>query len=151
MSFVTSYNGEVWAASPFFPGYSVSTLGRVRSSRSATSSKAGQILKPWKDNGYWRVSLSINGVVTKHYVHQLVAIVFLGPAPSPWHEVAHWDGDRGNDALSNLRWATHTENAADAVRHGTFPVGERHRWAKLRSEGNTRVIQRFTRTAGAPC
>lgn len=33
-------------------------------------------------------------------------------------ECAHGDGNAWNPALSNLRWATPAENAADKVRHG---------------------------------
>jgi len=35
--------------------------------------------------------------------------------------VCHNDGDPHNNRVSNLRWGTASENALDAVRHGTHP------------------------------
>jgi hypothetical protein len=37
-----------------------------------------------------------------------VAEAFIGPQPSPRHQVAHYDGVRDNNHYSNLRWATPT-------------------------------------------
>lgn len=79
-------------------------------------------------------------------VHRLVCEAFHGPQPTKYHEVAHWDGDRLNNAPSNVRWATHKENEADKIRHGKvasgdrngrrlhperYPRGERHPMSKL--------------------
>ncbi len=48
------------------------------------------------------------------YIHRLVAAAFLGEPPSLLHtQVNHKDGDRGNNALSNLEYATPEANAAD--------------------------------------
>ncbi|AXV72811.1 hypothetical protein CJO75_01120 [Ralstonia solanacearum] len=55
-------------------------------------------------------------------IHRLVALTFLGPPPSRQHEVAHNDGNRANNIVTNLRWATHAENVADTFRHGTAKV-----------------------------
>jgi hypothetical protein len=68
------------------------------------------------------------------FVHRLVCEVFHGPAPSAAHEVAHHDGDPGNAHFGNLRWATHVENEADKIGHGTITVGERHGMAKLNAD-----------------
>ena len=64
-------------------------------------------------------------------VNRLVLLTFVGPPPTLKHEAAHWDGDGNNNALGNLRWATHAENEMDKVRHGTSNRGVRHRLAKL--------------------
>jgi hypothetical protein len=58
-------------------------------------------------------------------VHHLVLEAFVGPRPAG-HEAAHGDGDKTNNALANLRWATPKENAADRYRHGTVLFGTRH-------------------------
>jgi hypothetical protein len=42
---------------------------------------------------------------------------FVGPRPKR-HEIAHYDGNRANNNLSNLRYVTYRENFEDAVRHG---------------------------------
>jgi hypothetical protein len=44
--------------------------------------------------------------------------------------VAHGDGSRDNNHVTNLRWATRRENAADAARHGTLARGSRNGLAK---------------------
>lgn len=64
-------------------------------------------------------TLGADGMRRDFYVHVLVAHAFLGPPPTPQHEVAHLNGDRGNPALYNLAWKTRTENAADRAMHGT--------------------------------
>jgi hypothetical protein len=47
--------------------------------------------------------------------------------------VAHWDGNKTNNTVSNLRWATKAENAADKHRHGTTVCGDRH-WTRRMPE-----------------
>lgn len=70
-------------------------------------------------------------------VHPIVCTAAHGPAPTPGHEAAHTCG-HGSDGCVNprhLRWATHAENMADMITHGTSPRGERQGCAKLtRSE-----------------
>jgi hypothetical protein len=63
-------------------------------------------------------------------VHRLVAVVFLGEAPSPTHVVAHIDDTRRNNHWTNLRWATQRENVHDTFVHGTHNLGSRHPQAK---------------------
>jgi hypothetical protein len=53
-----------------------------------------------------------------HLAHVLVCETFHGERSSPGHEVAHKDGDPGNNRAENLRWSTHAENVADILRHG---------------------------------
>lgn len=57
-------------------------------------------------------------------VHRLVLETFAGPCP-PDMECRHLDGNRSNNALSNLRWGTKLENEADKDRHGKRPRGRR--------------------------
>lgn len=82
--------------------------------------------------GYARVELSIDGEARKHFVSRLMLTAFVGSPPSPEHEAAHNDGNPRNNMLSNLRWATPTENAADKLSHGTDPAGEGNGNAKLK-------------------
>lgn len=98
---------ENWRPVPDAPRYSVSDQGRVRGVR-------GTILKPRPiHSGYLYV-----GVAQKpRAVHRLVASAFLGPRPSGL-EVCHNDGDKSNNAVSNLRYDTHAANIADLIREG---------------------------------
>lgn len=81
--------------------------------------------------GYWRVSIVVDGRRVRCNVHRIVACTWIGPKPSPRHLVAHWDGDRSNCQVGNLRWATYSENTEDMRRHGTMLTGERNHLAKL--------------------
>ena len=64
-------------------------------------------------------------------VHQLVASVFVGPRPSPQHEVRHLDGNPENNLPGNLKWGTAQDNADDRESHGHTARGERQGHAKL--------------------
>lgn len=123
---------EEWRVVARNPNYEVSSLGRVRRATPYRSTEVGYILaqRPCVD-GYPRVGLSYGGRIRAIAVHVLVCEAFHGPRPSPKHQAAHGDGVRTNAAASNLRWATHRENQADRVLHGTNPVGERNPAAKL--------------------
>lgn len=55
------------------------------------------------------------------HVHRLVIEAFVGPRPSPKHEVRHLDGDKSNNSAANLAWGTSSENKLDVIRHGRHP------------------------------
>lgn len=59
---------------------------------------------------YLYVDLRKEGKSHKGYIHRLLAIQYL-PNPEKKSDVDHIDRNRGNNDLSNLRWATHRENA----------------------------------------
>ena len=107
---------EQWRIIPGFEGYAVSNLGRVRGKRA-------HFLKPFPAK-YLQVTLYNAGGRETAAIHRLVCEAFHGPRPSPLHEVAHTDGDRHNNAASNLRWSTHAQNEADKLAHGTALKGK---------------------------
>ena len=79
-------------------------------------------------NGYGRLTAS--GPCS---AHRFLCEAAHGPPPSPHHEAAHLCGN-GHLACVNprhLRWATHKENEADRLIHGTRIRGERQGTAKL--------------------
>jgi HNH endonuclease/NUMOD4 motif len=103
--------------------YEVSDLGRVR--------RGERILKGVPDeNGYLRVSFWVDGKAKKVAVHILVAEAFLGPRPVG-QVVRHRNGDHTINRLSNLRYGTPVENAADMVEHGTRVRGQKHPASRL--------------------
>lgn len=111
-------SNEKWKQIDVVPKYAVSTRGRVLSLHHG---RRGQILSSWTDkDGYQHVQLQVNSDKNKRYsIHRLVALTFLGMPPSKNHQVAHNDGNPSNNKLSNLRWATLSENQADRLIHGT--------------------------------
>jgi hypothetical protein len=122
---------ETWAPIPGYEGsYEVGTCGRVRSldrtvpslNRWGTVSDLrlqGRVLSPGTDQtGYQRVVLLKAGKGKSCRIHDLVLRAFIGPPP-PRSECCHWDGDRSNNHLSNLRWDTRSANIYDNVRNGT--------------------------------
>lgn len=114
--------------------YSVSDLGRIRSEARVVLYVTGKsqtvrerILSPAvKERGHMSVQLYRGQKGKRMHVHRAVAIAFIGPQPSPLHEVAHNDGDPGRNYVSNLRWDTRAGNHKDKVAHGTHNRGERH-------------------------
>lgn len=86
---------------------------------------AGTAIRGWlhSRSGYRFVRLTNHPMQRKVLaVHRLVATAFIGPQPSPEHEVAHFDGDKLNNDFRNLRWATSGENTRDNWRHGNMPA-----------------------------
>lgn len=75
--------------------YEVSTEGRVRNTRT------GRIVhgRLNKSNGYYRVNLRGK----EKYIHRLVADAFGTKEKSNLY-VRHIDGNRTNNAISNLEW-----------------------------------------------
>ena len=86
-----------------FENYSVSDLGNVK------NNKTGSIMKQHVQEGYKRLNINLNKKQYKKYVHVLVASEFI-PNPENKKCVDHIDNCKTNNNISNLRWATHTEN-----------------------------------------
>lgn len=111
-----------------FPGYRVGDDGSLWS----RWNKGGHgltdqwcRLTPGNCRGYHLYGLRKNGRQYSRLVHRLVLEAFVVARPEGM-ECCHGDGDRGNNALSNLRWGTRKENHQDSFRHGTRLIGSRH-------------------------
>lgn len=122
---------EFWKPVPNYEGiYSVSNLGRVRRDRGGyLVCQTGRILKPGLRSGYPSVTLCKRGKRASTTIHRLVALAFIGPKPiyaESRAEINHLDGDRKNNRLSNLEYATVSENKRHAVRIGLGATGDRN-------------------------
>lgn len=83
------------------PDYEVSEFGDVR------NKKTGRILKQFVGT---RGGLMLTIDHATVYVHRLVADAFIpNEDPNYWTDVIHLDGDKQNNEVDNLRWATHSE------------------------------------------
>lgn len=126
---------EEWRPVEGFPGYEVSSYGRVRSVDRVVVQRNGKrrqyishILRPGLDaGGYLRAGLGrIDGRSIFRLIHVLVCEAFHGRKPSSKHIVAHNDNNRQNNHKGNVRWATRKENSADQLAHGTATIGSRN-------------------------
>ena len=94
--------------------YSISENGKVRNDNTK------KLKRPYinKQNGYMYVDLWENNKSTKCPIHRLLAETFI-PNPESKPCVDHKDGNSQNNSLSNLRWASYSENNS---RFGTIGV-----------------------------
>lgn len=85
--------------------YSINEDGEVR------NDITGRNKKPFtnKRNGYLIVDLYKGNKSEKVPIHRLVAEAFI-PNIENKATVDHIDGDRKNNSINNLRWATYSEN-----------------------------------------
>lgn len=121
------YHDEEWRDVPEYEGlYQASNYGRIRSldniqhvvfkGKSISKRKYGKVIKPGKHRGgYSMVWLSKNGIVKAYTVHRLIADAFL-PNPDGLPEINHIDGDKKNNAITNLEWVSRSENLNHAYK-----------------------------------
>ena len=111
-----------WTTVPNFPRYEVPRLGYIR------NVSTGLVLSPDKSsNGAHRVTLYGEGGAREQVsVARVVAQVFIGNQPEgkPW--VLHWDDNRDNNRVENLRWGDAQDNVNDAIRNGLHPGSATH-------------------------
>lgn len=100
---------EIWEIISGF-AYKVSDSGKVWSIRN------NREIKSYKSNGYLKVDLYNNWIRKKVYVHQLVAQNFLGESYFDGAIVNHKDGVKSNNKVSNLEWATYSDNLNHSYR-----------------------------------
>ena len=121
---------EEWRDIPNYDGvYQISNLGRVRTMKPYRNLPAPRLItrclhKP--PAAYWMVSLYHNRVQRAWFVHQLVALAFIGPRPEG-HEVNHIDLDKQNNRFRNLEYRTHRGNVQHAFANGAIKT---EHWSK---------------------
>lgn len=129
---------ELWREIPGHPTYMVSTEGRVKSLARIVMRPHPKTGKPYEFQYRERMLmpspmsagyLTVNIGKGERYVHRMVLLAFVGPAPDGC-EACHGNGDRTDNRLANLRWATPLANAEDREAHGTTARGMRSGNAK---------------------
>lgn len=109
--------------------YQVSNFGRVKNiDRIVTRSDGkkcryeGKILTPHKDGDFYlQVRIRNEYKRSLKRVNRLVATVFL-PNPDNLPQVAHIDGNRQNNIVTNLRWSTIKDNVNGSLTLKGCPI-----------------------------
>lgn len=103
---------EIWKDIPGFEGlYQASTFGNVRSLNWRRQKIVKNFNLTRRSSGYIKVDLRVNKTKKTFDVHRLVAITFIDN-PHRKSDVNHIDGNKSNNFVSNLEWATRSENMA---------------------------------------
>lgn len=116
-----------WRTVPDTPDVEVSNTGQTR------RPSRDEPIKQYTQKGYLVASIYRNGRTYPGRVNRLVLKAF-DRLPFPGEQACHWDGDRQNNNIENLRWGTPAENIADGIRLGRHATGERNGEAKLTEE-----------------
>lgn len=130
--------------------YEVSNTGKIRSNNYLGHGSQKELSLAKDQKGYLRVRIFIEGSRKTVKVHREVAKAFL-PNPENKSEVNHKDGNKSNNCVNNLEWATSQENTLHAYQSGLKEktrdhctrmgntIG-RYNLAKSREERKTPVI-----------
>lgn len=117
--------------------YLVSDIGNVK------SLITGKVLKPCiLKSGYPAVNLSFgSGMSQKTFtIHRMVANAFI-PNPENKRTVNHKNGNRKDNKLENLEWATYSENIQHSYDFGIRPYPIRKKG--IDSPYSKKVVQHF--------
>lgn len=150
---------ENWKPIADYEGYyEISDLGNVRSNgkkyidslNRVQNRKPKQLKSRIGTIGYKCVDLNVNGIHMQKYIHRLIAEAFI-PNPENKPTVNHKDGNKLNNNITNLEWATFSENNKHAIGIGlrqspwTGKFGVNHPQSKpviqMNKDGN--VLNRF--------
>ena len=126
---------EEWRDVKGYEGfYQVSDLGNLKSNKGYKKASINQ-------DGYYQTTLYKNGVKRNVLVHRLVAEAFL---PNPYNKptVNHIDGNKLNNKLDNLEWATNKEQTQHAIKKLGFKSVISDKCRKRQIELHQRKVKR---------
>lgn len=111
---------EIYKTIKDYPNYEVSDMGRVR------NRVTGCVLRPGRNkDGYQQINLYLNRKRKSQHIHRLVANAFI-PNPENKRTVNHIDGDKTNNRVENLEWATYSENNKHAHDSGLNKITDKN-------------------------
>lgn len=110
---------------------SIRTLKHTKvRSNGRVDNRSGRVLKQKINRyGYGEVTLSSDGKRKTYLVHRLVAAAFI-PNPENKQTINHKDGNKLNNHVNNLEWATQKEN-------------QQHKWQYGLANYNRDAVGRF--------
>lgn len=137
-------HGEIWKDVPSDNHLQISNYGRARTHQKTYDHKNMAfctyrlITSDDNGHGYQFIKYKNNHKNCRVYVHRQVAKLFI-PNPHHYKQVNHIDGNKRNNAVSNLEWVTAKQNVHHALNTGLMPSGTRNWNAKL----NEKQLQEF--------
>jgi len=121
---------EIWKIIEGSEYYMVSNLGNVRSLDKIIyrKNRGGKpllkhgvdIKKQMHIDGYYQLRVIIDGVFQTRKVHRLVAMAFI-PNPLKLATVNHINGNKLDNRVDNLEWASNLDNLLHAHKTGLMP------------------------------
>lgn len=117
---------EYWVDIKHYEGlYKISNLGRIKSlakewvcGKNSKRIKQETFISICTTTEYYNIRLHKKGLKSKYYtIHRLLAEHFI-PNPQNKAEVNHINGDKHDNRLENLEWATSAENRQHAFDNG---------------------------------
>ena len=87
----------------------------------------------YRKDGYLKCAIMQNGKTHYFLTHRLIALAFL-PREHESMEVNHIDGNKQNNAVSNLEWVTRSQNIVHAYKFLGAPSGCQRPNAKFTEE-----------------
>ena len=102
-----------------FPSYTISSEGEIINSKGEKLN----IGKRKSNSGYIQVRLSKDGKYYYRYIHKLLALAFI-ENPNNYRTVNHKDGNKLNNVLSNLEWASDEQQQRHAFLMSLKPIGK---------------------------
>ena len=138
---------EVFANIHGYPNYQISNIGNVK------NVKTGKILKTTKKStGYLVVAIYNDDGMTQVYIHRLIGKNFI-PNPNNLQFIDHIDGNRLNNSITNLRWASNSQNQSNAkkttkktssIYKGVYKCKITNNWrAQIRKDGKLQNLGCF--------
>jgi len=113
---------EEWRKVYGYPGYLISSFGRISARKGLHDELFDCILHPTVDaHGYQRVILRSSSKRDRSYfVHRLVAIAFLPKPKKHRTQVNHKDRNKSNNCADNLEWCSAHENTRWSAERGAY-------------------------------
>lgn len=116
--------------------YKVNQCGQIKARNGKTIAEYNN------GTGYKKITLYKDGKGYKKYIHRIVAEAFINnPEAKP--QVNHIDGDKTNNAVTNLEWCNQSENMQHAYRTG-LQSRKRHKVAQIDKAGKQLNIFKST-------
>ena len=96
-------------------------------------------------NGYKQIHVSNKGQSERHFVHRLVAEAFI-PNPDKLPVVNHIDGNKQNNAMTNLEWCDYSYNLKHAYKMNLrSAAGESNNMHKLKESEVLEIRQSYVK------